>query len=177
MSFLAKHNFDFNKLFSDGISYCTLLEANEYKEKLLLRQKARADLIESDSLNESSESPNLCNHIPIPEEHKEFLNKLNKEIEVFLSTNEHKEKIVSNLNGFQRKLVYQMIEKFFYNRVSTSSRTENNQSQIVIERKRTLEEEKLLDEKRVRTEDSDLMETIGITTILQLISESVIFLP
>lgn len=64
MSFLAEHNFDFNKLFRNGISYCDRIESEKLKEKLAEKKKC---------LLETGSKDCWGDEIGVPEEEKELL--------------------------------------------------------------------------------------------------------
>lgn len=63
MRFLSSQNFDFNKLFRDGISCCTQVEAN----------KLRESFDEKNAKREMYDKPEEQGDIDVPEEEKESL--------------------------------------------------------------------------------------------------------
>lgn len=69
MSFLAKNNFDFNKLFRDGISYSDAIEADKMRERLVDRQEKRAEVLESGV-------PDTTKHILVPDKEEILINKV-----------------------------------------------------------------------------------------------------
>lgn len=67
MAFLGSNNFDFNKLFRDGISYCDEHEAKRLREQFNEKLK----------LMESSDKKNNVNEqVVVPVEEQELLDKL-----------------------------------------------------------------------------------------------------
>lgn len=63
MSFLAGQKFDFNKLFSEGISCCTQDVAIKLREKYDERQKCREEALEV-----RDERPTNSDDVPVPPE-------------------------------------------------------------------------------------------------------------
>lgn len=165
MSFLARNNFDFNKLFRDGISYCTIPEEERLRQTLRERQAKRAEVV-------SSGVPETGNHILVPEKEEELIQRTCDSIEAFLTSPEEagKEELpLEGLNGFQRRLVYQTIEAKFFQRVTAA--TLNNI--LVVKRTSSPEDMRLLEEDRCKKEESDLEDQVGITLLMKALSESV----
>lgn len=69
MAFLARNDFDFNKLFREGINYCTIPEEARLREQLLERQAKRAEIL-------SSGVPETGNHILVPEKEEQLIEKI-----------------------------------------------------------------------------------------------------
>lgn len=67
VSFLAEQKFDFNKLFSRGVSCCTQDVAVKLREKYDERQKSREQALE-DALEVRDEKPSNNDDVPIPPE-------------------------------------------------------------------------------------------------------------
>lgn len=168
MSFLADNGFDFNKLFRDGIS-CTNFAYAEKKKTMLLEKQA----FRIAALNETCDKIDISNHIPVSGDDQLWLTDVKEQIDLFLKS-EDKEIVIENKNGFQRKLIYQLIEANFNNKVSTSNRDlENKKKALVIERKRSLEEELKIEAERVESENRELEEMIGLSSIIKMVSDSV----
>lgn len=170
MSFLADNGFDFNKLFRDGIS-CINLAYGEKRRTMLLEKQA----LRSAALKEATECDkiDISNHIPVSGDDQLWLTDVKEQIDLFLKS-EEKEMVIDNKNGFQRKLIYQLIEANFHNKISTSNRDlDNKRKVLVIERKRSLEEESKLEAGRVESENREFEEMIGLSSIIKMVSESV----
>lgn len=71
MSFLAGQNFDFNKLFSEGVSCCTQDVAQQLRDKYDERKKCREEALEV-----RDEKPNNVDDVPVPAEEVEKLNEV-----------------------------------------------------------------------------------------------------
>lgn len=165
MAFLARNNFDFNKLFRDGISFATIPEEQQMRELLRERQSKRAEVI-------SSGVPETGNHILVPEKEEEMVQKVSDSIEAFLTSPDEKDKEelpLNGLNGFQRRLIYQTIETKFFQRVSAT--TLNNV--MVVKRTATPEGQQEEEVERCRKEEADLEDQVGMTLLLKALSESV----
>lgn len=63
ISFLAEQKFDFNKLFSRGVSCCTQDVAQKLREKYDERQKSRQEALEL-----KDEKPSNFDDVPVPPE-------------------------------------------------------------------------------------------------------------
>lgn len=168
LSFLSATGFDFNKLFSNGVACCTIAESKKWQKDLEDRQKQRAAF-----LNETS--PDISNHIPISENNSIWYNSIKEDIEKFLNSSE-KNLIIENQNPFYRKLIFQLIESNFYEKISTSTISiDNNRKNILIERKRSKSEDLELEKQKVDAENIELDNSIGVSKIINWISESVSF--
>lgn len=87
-----------------------------------------------------------------------------------------KEVVFDKLNGFQRKLIYELIEYDFGTSVSTSTRNiENNRKALVVELKRTEKEEMVVDADKKEKDLKYMNEAIGLRLIMKEISKSVSF--
>lgn len=71
MSFLAQQKFDFNKLFSAGVSCCTQDVAKKLREKYDERQKSREEALEV-----RDEKPNSFDEVPVPPEEVDKLHEV-----------------------------------------------------------------------------------------------------
>jgi poly(A)-specific ribonuclease len=171
LSFLADHGFDFNKLFSKGISYCNEESEQKLREHVKERQEARADILQqriNDDLPEVSDRVFL----PVPENEINLINDARTKVQSILD-NKITEACFEKLNSFQRKLVYELLEREFYNKVSTISRTLDDKSKaLVVTKKRTNEEEVEIEDRKIRDDETFLIESIGVRLILKAISES-----
>ncbi|XP_058054289.1 poly(A)-specific ribonuclease PARN-like [Anopheles bellator] len=172
LRFLADHGFDFNKLFREGLSFANEAEAERLRSDLKERQATRAAALQAAADGNPEGAESEVNMVPVPAEHQEQIDETAAKIEAFLKSDDA-ELIVDNRNGFQRKLIYQMIEHRFQQQVSTSTITlENNHKCIKVERKRSPEQEKAFEEKRIAQENEELQNTIGLSLVLQELSKA-----
>lgn len=163
MAFLASHNFDFNKLFRDGISFCDMPEANEMRQQLSERTPAN---VQSTYAGEQM--------LIVPKEEQELMQNIRQSVRDFLASDEQSITI-EHCNAFRRKLVYQLIEQEFAAEVFASPRKLPNSSIKVIEiqRKRSDHEEKQYLKGKLQQEIDEMEDYIGFTTVLTMLSESV----
>lgn len=170
LRFLAENGFDFNKLFRDGLSYCGQADEERFRAELKDRQEQRAAALEVNG--EDNGEKDSLNMVPVPPEEEKLMTEVTGRIEEFLKSDD-KDLTISNCNGFQRKLVYQMIDSKYQKTISTSSVTlEKNHKAILIERKRTKEQEMKLEAERVDQENNELELTIGLSLVLQELSRA-----
>lgn len=166
MKFLAEQNFDFNKLFRDGISCCTQETANQLRKQLDEKQRYREDLADG------NETTNV-DEVPVPAEELANLDDIRTNIKDFLKSTDKKNIVIGKCNAFQRKLIYQMIEKEFGKDVTATSLQKDNAKVISVERKLSSEEQKKLLEQKNEEEDEELHRLIGLSALMQKISDSV----
>ncbi|XP_065086285.1 poly(A)-specific ribonuclease PARN-like [Ochlerotatus camptorhynchus] len=170
MRFLAENEFDFNKLFREGLSYCGETDEERFRVELKDRQEQRAAALEAKE-DENGEKDSL-NMVPVPPEEEKLMSEITERIEVFLKS-EDKDFTITKCNGFQRKLVYQLIDSKYQKAISTSSVTlENNHKAILVERKRTKEQELKLEAERAAQENEELELAVGLSLVLQELSRA-----
>lgn len=166
IEFLVNNGFDFNKLFSKGVPCCPLQEAEKMKTQLQQRQTKRAEQL-------AKAEPDISSHIPIPDEEKETLDRACEEIDKFLES-EDEELVFDTYNGFQRKLLYQIIEQKYFTKITaTAKELDRNRKGMAITRKKSLEEERKLLEEKFEQEMQNLEAQIGVTHVFKALSESV----
>lgn len=91
MTYLAEHNFDFNKFFRDGISFLPLSE----KEKI----------------RKAIEEPNERGHISLSKTDKEYLENVKSMVSAWRDGTEQTLELDS-ANSYQRLICYQALERF-----------------------------------------------------------------
>lgn len=170
LSFLATNGFDFNKLFTSGISFCNSAEEGKLRADMKEKQALRLEQMKRAGAEEVDTSKR--NFIAVPEAELEMLSKVHEKIKSIVDG-----KLIDtsfdNLNPFQRKLVYELIEKDFSNKVSTSVKTiENNRKALVVEAKRSEEEEQKIEQNRQKEEEVYISEAVGLRLLLKEISAS-----
>ncbi|XP_059612566.1 poly(A)-specific ribonuclease PARN-like [Phlebotomus argentipes] len=165
IEFLVKNGLDFNKLFLQGLSYCTVQEAEKMRSYLEKRQQEKREQLMSAERDNTS-------HVIVPEEEKETLEEVSEKIDEFLKS-EEEELLLDTYNGFQRRLIYEMIERDYFEAISACPRElENNRKGLVVSRKKSPEEEMKLLEEKFEQEKKNLELQIGVTHILKALSES-----
>lgn len=171
LSFLAANGFDFNKLFMSGISYCNSIEEEKLRKEMEEKQAIRLEQLKQRVTNEMIDTSNR-NFTVVPENELEMLSNVHEKIKNIVDG-----KLLNfsldNLNPFQRKLVYELIEKEFSNKVSTSVKAiENNRKALIIETKRSEEEEMKIEMNRQKEDESYITEVVGLRLLLKEISAS-----
>lgn len=78
-----------------------------------------------------------------------------------------------NCNAFQRKLIYQIVEKDYADTITATSQVKNNQKVLVVERKWSAEKQMADVEKRNDEDENEYHRLVGLSAILYKISKSV----
>lgn len=163
IDFLIGQGFDFNKLFKEGISYLNQLEEDKCKKMLEEQYQKRKDF-----LNSRQNGNNDI--IPIPEENKQFIDDIIKQLEDFL-TSEETELQLPKCSGFLRRLIYQTNAEKFSEKIQLDTRP--------IERDRLLFATKLSRKQREEAEHqkhedlvSQMEDYIGFSKVGRMIVES-----
>lgn len=97
-------------------------------------------------------------------------------IEAFVTAadpDKEKNIIFGNCNAFQRKLIYQIVEKDYQDTVTATSQVKNNQKVLVVERKWSTEKQMADVEKRNEDDENEYHRLVGLSAILYKISKSV----
>lgn len=171
LSFLAANGFDFNKLFLNGISYCNITEEEKFRQEIKEKQVLRMETLKQRVSSEVIDITNR-NFIPIPEAENDLINTAREKIQNVLD-NKLFEATFDKVNPFQRKLIYELIEREFSNKVSTLVRSlENNRKGLVVTTKRSEEDELKIEKSRQKEDEIYLAEVIGLRLLLKEISSS-----
>lgn len=171
LSFLASNGFDFNKLFTKGISFCNSTEEEKLRKEIKEKQALRSEQLKVRANNEEPDITNR-NFIPVPETEIELLNTVREKIKSIVD-GKLVETSFDSLNPFQRKLIYELIEREFGNKVSTSVKTiENNRKALFVESKRSEEEELKIEQNRQKDEEVYITDVVGLRLLLKEISSS-----
>uniref|UniRef100_A0A3B4WWS0 Uncharacterized protein n=1 Tax=Seriola lalandi dorsalis TaxID=1841481 RepID=A0A3B4WWS0_SERLL len=104
IDFLASQGFDFNKVFCHGIPYLNQDEEAQLREQTEERRNQHANGVGTPSYI----SPSSKGAANVPEEHKDFINRVVEKVEA-LFTNSEKTLDLEPCTGFQRKLIYQTL--------------------------------------------------------------------
>lgn len=165
MTFLAEQNFDFNSLFRKGISCCNQETATKLRTQLEERQRYREDVTFAVQAQ--------VDDVPVPSEEVDNLEEIRKNIKNFLTSKDKENIIINNCNSFQRKLIYQLIEKEFAKTITATSTQKDNAKAILIQRKLSTEQQQdHIKQKNDEDEDENLR-LVGLSKLLEKISASV----
>lgn len=171
LSFLAANGFNFNKLFTSGISYCNAAEEEKLRKEIEEKQALRIEQLKQRSSEEEADTSSR-NFIPIPNNEIDLLDRVKAKVQDIVD-GKLAETSFEKLNPFQRKLIYELIERDFNNKVSTSVKTiENNQKSFVIQQKRTDEEELIIEKNRQKEDENYITEVIGLRLLVKELSAS-----
>lgn len=112
------------------------------------------------------------NFIPIPENEIPMIDKVREKLQG-IADGKVAETSFDKVNPFQRKLIYELIEREFNNKVSTSVRAiENNRKALVVQTKRSAEEEMKMEMARQKDDEAHIAEVVGLRLLLKEISAS-----
>jgi poly(A)-specific ribonuclease len=171
LTFLGNNGFDFTKLYTNGISYCTTAEEEKLRSNFKERQEQRMEQVKKRINSEEQDSSNKV-FINVPENEKEFINDAREQIKRIVDKT-LLEAVFEKVTAFQRKLLYELIEQDFYNQVSTSTKNlENNKKALIVSVKRSSEDEMRLENDRIRDDERNLIDSIGLRLIMKEISAS-----
>lgn len=171
LSFLAEHGFDFNKLFTKGISYCNAEEEEVVRREVEEKQKERLEQLKQRASNEETDV-SLKQFIPVPETEQPLLEKAREKLQSIVDGN-LAETSFEKTSPFQRKLIYELIERDFNNKVSTSVKAiENNQKALIVSAKRSEEEDMKIEMRRQKEDEAYIAEVVGLRLLMKEISAS-----
>ena len=112
IDFLVAQNFDFNKLFKEGISYLRPHDEARIRDIISERQASR----KVDKNASFNATPNAGMAI-VPEEQKDFVNNVHEKVENWLKTptknDEDKKMMLDSCSPFQRRLIYSTVKPRF----------------------------------------------------------------
>uniref|UniRef100_A0A667WWX0 Poly(A)-specific ribonuclease PARN n=1 Tax=Myripristis murdjan TaxID=586833 RepID=A0A667WWX0_9TELE len=150
IDFLASQGFDFNKVFCHGIPYLNQEEEAQLREQTEERRNQQANGAGTPSYI----SPSSKGSAHVPEEHKDFINKVVEKVEA-LFMNSEKTVDLEPCTGFQRKLIYQTLNwKFPKGLHVETMETEKKERYIQIskvdEEERKRREQQKLEREQVR---------------------------
>jgi len=162
IDFLTNQNFDFNKLFKQGVSYLRPAELEKLKSAMKGRQENRR----------LSQTPGTEQNqaIPIPEEQEPFLARVHSQIEEFVK-GEDQQFELEKCNGFQRRLIYQTAKEK-YKHLSLTSVTKTGGDRVICVIKADEEQQLKMAWLKDQAELTDLDEAFGFSRVIQKITES-----
>lgn len=171
LTFLSNNGFDFTKLFTNGVSFCTSAEEDKLRTVMKERQENRMEQVKKRISTEEQDFSNKM-YINVPEVEKKFINDAREQIKRVVDKT-LLEAVFEKVTAFQRKLLYELIEQDFYNKVSTSTKNlENNKKALIVSVKRSSEDEMKLENDRIRDDERNLIDSIGLRLIMKEISAS-----
>ncbi|XP_058237036.1 poly(A)-specific ribonuclease PARN isoform X2 [Hemibagrus wyckioides] len=167
IEFLASQGFDFNKVFRDGIPYLNQEEESQLREQYEERRN------QSNGVGTPSYiSPTSCKGpMNIPEEHKDFINRVVEKVEALLNNSE-KTVDLEPCSGFQRKLIYQTLNWKFPKGLHIET-IENDKKERFIQISKVDEEERRrIEQQKHEREQEELNDAVGFSRVIHAISKS-----
>ncbi|XP_067115164.1 poly(A)-specific ribonuclease PARN [Osmerus mordax] len=165
IDFLASQGFDFNKVFRNGIPYLN------QEEEAQLREQVEERRSQSNGATPSYISPSSKGPAHVPDEHKDFINRVVEKVEALLS-NSDKTVDLEPCTGFQRKLIYQTLNWKFPKGLHVETvETEKKERYIQIS-KADEEERRRRQQQRHEREQEELNDAVGFSRVIHFISRS-----
>ncbi|XP_050419962.1 poly(A)-specific ribonuclease PARN-like [Adelges cooleyi] len=164
MEFLSNHNFDFNKLFKNGIPFLTIPDEKILRDELLNRYKQNCSQGQTPSKS--------VDIIPIPENHKAEIETACERVKELLDGNTNSEVVVAEkTNSFIRKLIYQEVyQRFSDNKVSLQTKSIEDMGSVMVAYKGRSKE--LMAKERMERELAELEKAVGFSAVLKKIKNS-----
>ncbi|XP_072240816.1 poly(A)-specific ribonuclease PARN [Leuresthes tenuis] len=168
IDFLASQGFDFNKVFCHGIPYLTQEEEVQLREQTEERRNQHANGLGTPSYISPSSSKGPAH---VPEEHKDFVNRVVGKVEALFSDNE-KTLDLEPCTGFQRKLIYQTLSWKFPKGLHVETLETEKKERYIQVSKVDEEESKRKKQQEVEREQEKLNDAVGFSRVIHAISKS-----
>ncbi|XP_061840140.1 poly(A)-specific ribonuclease PARN [Nerophis lumbriciformis] len=168
IDFLASQGFDFNKVFCNGIPYLNQEEEAQLREQTEERRSQQANGVGTPSFISPS-----CSKGPahIPEEHKDFINRVVEKVELLFSGAE-KTVDLESCTGFQRKLIYQTLNRKFPKGLHVETVETDKKERFIQVSKMDEEERKKREQQKLEREQEELNDAVGFSRVVHAISKS-----
>uniref|UniRef100_A0A3B4AMR1 Poly(A)-specific ribonuclease PARN n=1 Tax=Periophthalmus magnuspinnatus TaxID=409849 RepID=A0A3B4AMR1_9GOBI len=167
IDFLASQGFDFNKVFCHGIPYLNQEEEVQLREQTEERRNQHANGVGTPSFI----SPSSKSSAHVPDEHKDFINRVVQKVEALLS-NSDKSLDLDPCTGFQRKLVYQTLNWKFPKGIHIETVETEKKERFIQVSKVDEEERKRREQQKVEKEQEELNDAVGFSRVIHAISKS-----
>uniref|UniRef100_A0A8C9WY51 Poly(A)-specific ribonuclease PARN n=1 Tax=Sander lucioperca TaxID=283035 RepID=A0A8C9WY51_SANLU len=167
IDFLASQGFDFNKVFCHGIPYLNQEEEAQLREQTEERRNQHANGVGTPSyISPSSKGP-----AHVPEEHKDYINRVIEKVEA-LFTNSEKTLDLDPCTGFQRKLIYQTLNWKFPKGLHVETVETEKKERYIQVSKVDDEERKRREQQKQEREQEELNDAVGFSRVIHAISKS-----
>uniref|UniRef100_A0A8C6T8N4 Poly(A)-specific ribonuclease PARN n=1 Tax=Neogobius melanostomus TaxID=47308 RepID=A0A8C6T8N4_9GOBI len=167
IDFLASQGFDFNKVFCHGIPYLNQEEEVQLREQTEERRNQHNG-VGTPSFN----SPSAKSPAHVPEEHKEFINRVAAKVEALFNHSD-KSLILEPCTGFQRKLIYQTLNWKFPKGLHIETLETEKKERYIQVSKVDDEERKRREQQKLEKEQEELNDAVGFSRVIHAISKSV----
>ncbi|XP_062866479.1 poly(A)-specific ribonuclease PARN isoform X2 [Trichomycterus rosablanca] len=167
IDFLASQGFDFNKVFRHGIPYLNQAEESQLREQYEERRN-QANGVGTPSYS----SPTSCKGpVNVPEEHKDFINRVVEKVENLLNNSE-KTVELEPCSGFQRKLIYQTLNWKFPKGLHVETVEKEKKERCIQISKVDEPERRRIEQQKHEREQEELNDAVGFSRVVHAISKS-----
>lgn len=167
IDFLASQGFDFNKVFRHGIPYKNQEEEAQLREQAEERRSQQANGAGTPSyISPSSKGP-----AHVPDEHKDFINRVIEKVQSLFTTTE-KTVDLEPCTGFQRKLIYQTLNLKFPKGLHVETIETEKKERFIQVSKVDDEERKRREQQKLEREQEELNDAVGFSRVIHAISKS-----
>ncbi|XP_066432295.1 poly(A)-specific ribonuclease PARN [Eleutherodactylus coqui] len=172
IDFLANQGFDFNKVFRDGIPYLNQEEERQLREQQEEKRYHTNGASTTCYMYISPDTPRAPVVPVIPDDQKDFIDKIIASVDEFLKEEEKKVLQLQPCTGYQRKLIYQTMNwKFPRGTHVETVESPNNERHMVIT-KVDEDERKTKELQKKAKEQEDLNDAVGFSRVVHAISSS-----
>lgn len=168
IDFLASQGFDFNKVFCHGIPYLNQEEEAQLREQTEERRNQQANGVGTPSYISPSSSKGPAH---VPDEHKDFINRVVEKVEALFS-NSDKTLDLDPCTGFQRKLIYQTLNRKFPKGLHVETIETEKKERFIQVSKVDDEERKRREQQKLEREQEELNDAVGFSRVIHAISKS-----
>ncbi|CAH3128604.1 unnamed protein product [Porites lobata] len=176
IDFLTEHNFDFNKLFREGISYLRPYDESKLREHFLARNAqdsfTSASLTSPDTTTETSGGSSHKTPRSVPPEHRDFVEKACNSIEEMLKDPEGTVTKLPPCNGYLRKLIYQTVKQRFKAGIHMEAATNEKKERFIVVTKVNEDQKRKLEEDKQAKEQHLIENAVGFSQVVKMISQS-----
>ncbi|MBN3318078.1 PARN ribonuclease, partial [Atractosteus spatula] len=168
IDFLANQGFDFNKVFCNGIPYLNQEEESQLREQYE-EKRSQSNGAGTPSFISPNSSKGPFN---VPEEHKDFINKVVEEVEGLLNTAGKTSVELPPCTGYQRKLIYQTLNWKYPKGVHVETIETEKKERCILISKVDEEERKRREQYKQEKEQEELNDAVGFSRVIHAISKS-----
>ncbi|XP_067672031.1 poly(A)-specific ribonuclease PARN-like [Haliotis asinina] len=173
IDFLVSQNFDFNKLFREGISYLTLPQEEHLKESIKKRNAEHTQLSSPafTSPHGASAGPNK-GPVEVPDDQKDFIDNICEQIKDYIAKATKEPLQLPQCSAFQRKLIYQTARLKYSNIHLETKIGEKKERYIVVSAVESEQDLRDKEKAKMDAEMAEVDEAIGFCKITRMLSQS-----
>ena len=139
LDFLSQNNFDFNKLFYDGISFVHPSTQNKVKEKyegatemITKKEKKFSENAQNATPKATPKAiPKEDSKVFVPKDKRDFMVQITSSVEEFIIDSEKSSLNLPPCNPFERKLIYEVLEERYPMGLYLQSEVNENKEKFV----------------------------------------------